>query len=239
MQGLNVDMPVAPVMAAGNYGDDNFFKYLILLGLLNGGGGLFGGNREASTVEAIATEGNWTTTISKLDSLAGGLSSLGYANLEGQNGIQMAMVNGFANLGYQNSQGFNGIGNAICSSSWNISRELMGLASQMANCCCETNRNIDSVRYDMSKGFCDVITANNLNTRDIIDSQNAGTQRIVDLINTNTVQSLRDENQALKLQASQCAQTSAMKDYVDSSAKNTVEVILKHIPWLCNPKASS
>ena len=241
----NLEMPVTPVMGAyGSGGDDNFFKYLILLGLLNGGGGLFGGNREASTVEAIAAEGNWSATMSKLDGISGGLSSLGYANLEGQNGIQMTMANGFANLGFQNSQGFNGVNNAICTASWNISRELMGLSSSMAACCCETNRNIDSVRYDMAKGFCDVVTAGNLNTRDIIAGQTANTQRIVDLINANTTQELRDkicaleqEKQALGFAASQQAQTANIQAYVNNAIASSTETILKHIPYFLDKKA--
>lgn len=246
MQGLNVDMPVAPVMGAyGSGGDDNFFKYLILLGLLNGGGGLFGNNRDAAaTTAAVANEGNWTTTIGKLDSLAGGLSSLGYANLEGQNGIQSAISSGLCNLGYQVGQGFAGVDSAICSSTFALSKEVSSLAASMAACCCETNRNIDSVRYDMSKGFCDVVTAGNLNTRDIIASQNAGTQRIVDLINANTTQDLRDkicalenEKTALAFQASQQAQTCNIEKYVDRAVANSTETILKHIPYFLDKKS--
>lgn len=243
MQGLNVDMPVAPVMGAYNGGDDNFFKYLILLGLLNGGGGLFGGNKEAATTAAIANEGNWTTTIGKLDALAGGLSSLGYANLEGQNGIQSALSSGLCNLGYQVGQGFAGVDSAICSSTFALSKEVSSLAASMAACCCETNRNIDSVRYDMSRGFCDVVTAGNLNTRDIIASQTAGNQRIVDLINANTTQELRDrigsleaEKTALAFQASQVAQTCNIEKYVDRAIANSTETILKHIPYFLEKK---
>lgn len=172
---MDTNMPVMPMgMACNGFGDgDNFFKYLILLGLLNGGGGLFGNNR-AGITEAISAEGNWTTTIGKLDGISKGLCDLGYANAQGLNGI---------------------------------SREIANLGMQFANCCCETNRNIDALRNDVSKGFCDVITADNLNTRDIIANQNLNTQRIVDLINDNTVQNLRDENNALKLQVSQQAQS--------------------------------
>lgn len=232
----NLEMPVTPSMYGGANGDDNFFKYLIFLGLVNGGNGLFGGNRNAGIAEAISLEGNWTTTIGKLDGITQGISQLGYSNLEGQNGIQTAISNGLCNVGYQMGQGFNGVDKAICSSTWNISRELMGLSSTLAECCCNTNRNIDALRYDMSKGFCDVITAGYNNTRDIIGATDRGTQRIVDLITTNNMQALRDENAALKLSASQQAQTASMKAYTDDAIKNSTEIILKHLAYINGPK---
>lgn len=52
-------------------------------------------------------------------------------------------------------------------------------------CCCETNRNIDSVRFDMSKGFCDVAGA--------IHAEGEATRA---LINANTIQELRDKLEA-------------------------------------------
>ncbi|MGL4759259.1 MAG: hypothetical protein ACRCXZ_08030 [Patescibacteria group bacterium] len=225
MQGLNMEMPVLPASysSGGLGGGDDFFKYLILLGFMNGNGGMFGGNRDAAaTTAAISNEGNWNNVISKLDGLGAGLSS------------------GLANLGYQNSQGFSGIESAICSSTFNTSKEISSLAAAMASCCCETNRNIDSVRYDMSKGFCDVVTAGNLNTRDIIASQNAGNQRIVDLINANTTQELRDkicgleqEKTNLAFQASQVSQTCDLEKYVNSAINASTQTILNHIPLLC------
>lgn len=231
---MEANMPMMPAGYGygGGYGDDNFFKYLILLGLLNGGGGLFGNNRQAGITEAIALEGNWNTTMSKLDGITQGIANAGYANLEGQNRIENAISNGLCNLGYQNAQGFAGVNSAITNSRWDISRELMGIASQMADCCCSTQRNIDSLRYDMSKGFCDVITAGNVNTRDLIENQNNNTQRIVDIMNNNTIQALRDENQALKLSASQQAQTANIEAYVNNAIQNSTKTIIEHIPFI-------
>ncbi|MGL4970748.1 MAG: hypothetical protein ACRC45_03855, partial [Cetobacterium sp.] len=151
MQGLNMEMPVLPASYGNSWNSgDDFFKYLILLGFMNNNNGLFGNRGDAAVTSAISNEGNWQNVISKLDGLGAGLSS------------------GLSNLGYQASQGFNGVEGAICSSTFNTSKEISNLAAAMASCCCETNRNIDSLRFDMSKGFCDVVTAGNLNTRDII-----------------------------------------------------------------------
>lgn len=218
MQGLNMEMPVTPAIGGNWNSGDDFFKYLILWGFMNNNNGLFGNKGDATVTSAIANEGNWQNVISKLDQLGAGLSS------------------GLSNLGYQNSQGFNGVESSICSSTFNTSKEISNLASTMAQCCCETNRNIDSLRFDMSKGFCDVVTAGNLNTRDIIASQNAGNQRIVDLINANTTQELRDkicalesEKTALTFQASQVAQTCNLEKYVNEAIANSTNSIIAHL----------
>lgn len=90
-----------------------------------------------------------------------------------------------------------GLSQGLCTSTYevtnNMNRGFNSLEREISNCCCETNRNIDSVRYDMSKGFCDIINANAMNTRDIIDNQNTNTQRLLDTINQNTIQDLRDK----------------------------------------------
>ncbi|MGL5712199.1 hypothetical protein [Cetobacterium sp.] len=218
MQGLNMEMPVAPVMGSNWNNGDDFFKYLILLGFMNNNNGLFGNKGDAAVTSAISNEGNWQNVISKLDGLSAGLSS------------------GLSNLGYQASQGFNGVEGAICSSTFNTSKEISNLASAMAQCCCETQKSIMETNYNMSKGFCDVITAGNLNTRDIIASQNAGNQRIVDLINANTTQELRDkicalenEKTALAFQASQVAQTCNLEKYVNEAIASSTNTIIAHL----------
>ena len=107
------------------------------------------------------------------------------------------------NTGFQYNQldnGIRAIQTGICDSTY-------ALTTAIKDCCCTTQRNIDSVRYDMSKGFCDVVTANNLNTRDILESQNAGVQRILDYMCNNEKQALRQEISALQLSAALQAQT--------------------------------
>ena len=82
----------------------------------------------------------------------------------------------------------------------------------------------------MSKGFCDVITAGNLNTRDILESQNAGVQKILDYMCANEKQALRDRIQTLE--------TSGI---VQAQTKNLVETLRPcPIPayLTCSPYAS-
>ena len=75
-----------------------------------------------------------------------------------------------------------GITSGICDGFYATNNALKDGFYGLQTCCCETNRNIDSVRYDMGKGFCDVATA--------IHAEGEATRA---LINANTVQALRDK----------------------------------------------
>ncbi len=101
----------------------------------------------------------------------------------------------------QIDSGLRGIERGVCDSSYALNSSIQGLGSQLSNCCCGTNRNIDSVRYENAKNTCEIITNNNMNTRNLIEAGNANTQRIVDILTQNTIQNLRDKNQALSLSA--------------------------------------
>lgn len=100
----------------------------------------------------------------------------------------------------QIDNGIRSLQNGLCSTTYELN-------SAIKDCCCTTNRNIDSVKYEMSKGFCDVITASNLNTRDILQNQNAGVQKILDYLCNNEKQELRDKIQTLETSGIIQAQT--------------------------------
>ena len=84
--------------------------------------------------------------------------------------------------------GFHGVDNALCN-----------LGYQMKDCCCETQRLIE-------RGFCDTNNTIHNTTRDIIDNANCNTRAILDFLTQSKIDTLRDENQALRFQASQSAQ---------------------------------
>ena len=65
---------------------------------------------------------------------------------------------------------------------YGIADATYALSGAIKDCCCTTNRNIDAVRFDMSKGFCDVAGA--------IHAEGEATRA---LINANTMQALRDK----------------------------------------------
>ena len=79
-----------------------------------------------------------------------------------------------------------GITNGLCDGFYAINNSLKdgfyGVQANVKDCCCTTNRNIDAVRFDMSKGFCDVAGA--------IHAEGEATRA---LINATTMQELRDK----------------------------------------------
>ena len=160
---------------------NNPFIYLVWLALL-GNGGIFGGGRDAAMQGAV--------TRSDL------FEGFNTQDINGQlRGITTGICDGFYAVNSGMKDGFYGIQGAIAESRF---------AQQ--NCCCETNRNIDAVRYDMSKGFCDVAGA--------IHAEGEATRA---LINANTMQDLRDrleaknqELQTANFQLSQQAQTAGL-----------------------------
>jgi hypothetical protein len=132
---------------------NNPFIYLVWLAVL-GGGGLFG-NRN------------------------------GYGDAAVQGAITRSdLFEGFNNQDV-NGQ-LRGITNGLCDGFYAINSSLKdgfyGTQANIKDCCCTTNRNIDSVRFDMSKGFCDVAGA--------IHAEGEATRA---LINANTMQALRDK----------------------------------------------
>lgn len=122
------------------------------------------------------------------------LAVLGRGGLFGGNGVGDPAVQGaltrsdlFEGFNNQDVNGqLRGITNGLCDGFYAINNSLKdGFYATQANikdCCCTTNRNIDAVRYDMSKGFCDVAGA--------IHAEGEATRA---LINANTMQALRDK----------------------------------------------
>lgn len=107
-----------------------------------------------------------------------------------QRDTQLEMNAGFANVQQTLCQGFNGLNQAI------------------GDCCCQTQRSIDGVRYDMARNTCDIIQSGKDNT-----------QRIIDYLTCAETQKLRDENFALRLQASQSAQNAYLVDQLRPTAR--------------------
>ena len=74
------------------------------------------------------------------------------------------------------------LNNAITSGFYGVDRGLCDIGHQISDCCCTTQRNIDSVRYDMATGFCNLGNVIQSTTRDIIDNQNANYRGIMDFM---------------------------------------------------------
>ena len=132
---------------------NNPFIYLVWLALL-GNGGIFG-NRGSANDPAVQG------ALTRSDLFEG-------FNNQDVNGQLRGITNGLCD-------GFYAINNSLKDGFY-------GTQANIKDCCCTTNRNIDAVRFDMSKGFCDVAGA--------IHAEGEATRA---LINANTMQALRDK----------------------------------------------
>ena len=127
----------------------------------NRNGGLFGG------------DDGWLGLIVLVALLGGGFGNGFGGGLFGGGGG--GIQSGFALNGLEN--GIRGIQQGLCDGFYAVNTSLLtgfnGIQGQLANCCCETQRSIDSVKFDMATGFCNLGNAINSQTRDIIENQNA------------------------------------------------------------------
>lgn len=198
-------MPVQPAYQGNGNGfgwGGDWMSWLLLFVLFGGwgyggfGGGFGGGYGGFNTPNAQGT-------ITRAD-LNEGFALNGLQN--GQTSIKDAVTNGFhgvdtavCQLGYQTQQGFN------------------TLASQLASCCCETQSAIQGVRYDIATQACDTRNTIQNSTRDIIDNANANSRAILQALNDNYIRSLENENQSLKLAASQSNQNAVLMAAMDAN----------------------
>lgn len=200
-------MPVAPVYQGNSGGFGNgwggdWMSWLLLFVLFGGwgyggfGGGFGGGYGGFNTPNAQGT-------ITRAD-LNEGFALNGLQN--GQTSIKDAVTNGFhgvdtavCQLGYQTQQGFN------------------NLASQLASCCCETQSAIQGVRYDIATSAAATQNTIQNTTRDVIENANSNAKAILDALNQNYIRTLENENQSLKLAASQADQNAVLKAAMDAN----------------------
>lgn len=143
----------------GMFGNDGWWIILLLLcGWGNNGGfGPNGGGFMNYEIGRLAT----TNDVASGFSTSAIMSDLNDILL-GQASIQQTLCQGFNGIQQTAMQGFHGVDNAICTLGYNLSH-------QLSDCCCKTNGNIDNLRYDLSKGLCDVVKAGQDNTQRIID----------------------------------------------------------------------
>lgn len=208
----------------GNNGNDgngmfgNEWAWIVILllfgwgrnGFGNGFGGNGGGNgcgcAPCATQADVRAAVDQQTLISKLDQQTYGLADSTYA------------------LNNTINQNFRGADNAICTLGYQGAQHASNLSAQLASCCCDIERAIDgnttsgamntnSLSRQISDCCCDLEKMNmqnrfdaqayNCNTLQAIDKLG---DRIIDYMSNEKVQALRDENQTLRLQASQSAQ---------------------------------
>ena len=212
------------------YGNDMFGGngawWLIVLLLFgygrNGFGGGFGGGYGAgatcgapcATQADVRAAVDQQTLISKIDQQTYG------------------MADSFNSLNNTLNNNFRGIDNAICTLGYQNQAGVNALSAQLAQCCCDTRAaiqenttqgimNTNGIQRQIESCCCDLEKANmqnrfdaqayNCNTLQAIDKLG---DRIIDYMSNEKVQSLRDENFALRLSASQAKQNQYLIDQI-------------------------
>ena len=195
----------------GMFGNDWAWIVILLLfgwgGRGYGFGGGFGGGYGASagcgapcaTQADVRSAVDQQTLISKLDQQTYGLADSTYA-------LNNAITNGF-----------HGVDNAICNIGYNVQSGFNGLSHQLADCCCATQRAIDSVKYENATNTCAIQNTIQNTTRDVIENQNANSRAILDALNANYIRTLEQENNSLRLSASQSAQNAVLMAAMDAN----------------------
>lgn len=219
----------------GMFGNDWAWIIILLLfgyGRNGFGGGFGGGNNCGGGCSPCATQADvraavdQQTLISKLDQQTYGLADAVYAVNNTINGNFRTLDNAICSLGYQNQAGIN------------------SLSAQLAQCCCDTRGaikdastqsvfNTNALQQQISSAFCDVektamqsrfdAQAYNCNTLQAIDKVG---DRIIDYLANEKAQTLRDENQALRLAASQATQN----QYLISQLKEPCPIPAYYVP---------
>lgn len=202
----------------GMFGND--FAWILILLLFGYGGrgfGFGGGNG-----------GGYSSCATQADLAAGFNNSAVLSNLNdlqlGQAGIQQTLCQGFNGINTTALQGFHGVDNAICTLGYQGAQHASNLSAQLAQCCCDTRAaiqdnttsgvmNTNTISRQISDCCCDIEKMGMQNRYDA-QSMNCQTlqaidklgDRIIDYMAAEKTQTLRDENQALRLAASQSAQ---------------------------------
>lgn len=193
------------------WGNDWWLLLLFMLGWGNGGCG-FGGNRGCGSGCATTTDVNGAvnqqTVIGKLDGITQGICDATYA-------LNNTVTNGFSQAELSR-----------CNQQAALMQQLYNMAAQNQQCCYETQRLIERVGCDTNYNITTQSTAiqNTLrnSTRDIIDNANSNSRAILDFLTQSKIDSLNQENNALRLQVSQANQNAVLGAAIDAA---TAEII--------------
>lgn len=181
------------------FGDGNgwwiILFFLCMFGWGGRGFGGFGGNSgSGSVVDGYVLTSDFANIERKIDGVNTGLCDGFYTQAQLVNGVNMNIMQG---------------NNAI--------------QSQLAQCCCDIREGISGINYNIATQACGIgrqiesgfaqtnynMAAQNSQTLQAIDKVG---DRVIDYLANEKMQTLRDENQSLRLAASQQAQNNYLVD---------------------------
>ena len=222
----------------GMFGND--WAWIVILLLFgwgrNGFGGGFGGGYGAGCGAPCATQADvraavdQQTLISKIDQQTYGMADSFNSLNNTINGNFRTLDGAICNLGYQALQNTNTIqsqlANCCCDTraaikdvDVGIERTGWNLSKQISDCCCNAEKMNMQSRFDAQ--------AYNCNTLQAIDKLG---DRIIDYMSNEKVQALRDENQALRLAASQSAQNAFITANQEAQTAELIRRLGRDVP---------
>lgn len=195
----------------GGYGNGDWAWIIVLFLIFGwgrngngfGGGNMCGSNSTCATPADVRSAVDQQTLISKIDQQTYGLSDV------------------FTALNTNLNNNFRGIDNAICTLGYQGAQHANMLSSQLAECCCKLESGIErnttqgimntnAIQSQIASCCCDLEKMNmqnrfdaqtyNCNTLQAIDKLG---DRIIDRLTQDKIETLTNENQALRLRASQ------------------------------------
>lgn len=197
------------------WGNDWWLLLLFMFGWGNGGWG-FGGNRGGNcgcgggcaTTADVNSAINQQTVIGKLDGITQGICDATYA-------LNNTVTNGFSQAELSR-----------CNQQAALMQQLYNISAQNQNCCCETQRLIERVgcdtNYNLATQGTAIQTAIGNAARDIIDNSNNNARALNDRLVQSELNQLREENNSLRLKASQTEQNAVFRAAIDAA---TAEII--------------
>lgn len=197
------DVPYVGNCNNGNNGwnDWSWIIGLAVVGGIFGNGGFgFGGNNRGgycgcgspATVQDVASGFSTSEIMSDLNDI-----------ILGQAQMQNFINQGFAGINQTVTNGFAGVNNAICTLGYQNQAGFNALSTQLAQCCCDTRSAIADVKYANERNTCEIINANNANTRAILD-----------FLTSEKISALQAENSGLKAQISNDRQSMYITDTI-------------------------
>lgn len=199
----------------GMFGDNSWAFIIILFLFMWGRNGWGNGNGSGSgAADGYVLATDFANLERKLDGINNGICDSTFALNNTINSNFRTLDGAVCNLGYQALQNTNAIQTQLAQCCCdtraaiqdNTTQGVMNtnqLARQIESCCCDAEKQAMQTRFDMQ--------AYNCNTLSAIDKVG---DRIIDYLAADKAQALRDENQALRLAASQSAQNEVLKSYV-------------------------
>lgn len=209
----------------------------MIFGWGNGGWGGFGGGNSALqgalTRSDLCAEFNANDLQNAVRGVQQGICDSTFALnntvVNGFSNVARDMCTGFANVAagltenrFAAQQSACSIERAIDNSRFDTQTGFNALGSQLASCCCDIRSGLKDIQFQNATDTCAIQTSLANVGRDIIDNQNANYRGLMDFMVQSKIDALQNENQALRLSASQSAQNAAIGAMITASEANII-----------------